>query len=263
VSAAKIHPTAIVHPGAQIHESCAIGPFCIVDKAATLGPDNRLISHVVIQNRVITGSGNIFHPFSVIGGIPQDLKYKGESSEIIIGNNNTFRESVTLNIGTTAGGNVTRIGNNNLIMAYVHIAHDMIVGNNVVIGNSCQIAGHVTIQDWATIGGLTGVGQYLRIGAHSYIGGCSGVDRDMPPFTLGRGPTGNFAILGINLVGLRRRTFRKEEIEALLEVNRIYFKNKAREKEETLAHLEKVLGTVGVVQEFITFVRSAQRGTFR
>ena len=223
---AEIHPTAIVHPDAQIHESCSIGPFCTVDKHVKLGPDCRLISHVIIQNRVTAGTGNAFHPFSVIGGIPQDLKYRGEDSELVIGNNNIIRELVTLNIGTTAGGNVTRIGNNNLLMAYVHIAHDSTVGNNVVVGNSCQIAGHVVLEDWATIGGVTGVSQYLRVGAHCYIGGCSGVDRDVPPFTFGRGPTGGFEILGINLVGLRRRGFSNEDIAALQEVNRIFFKDK-------------------------------------
>jgi UDP-N-acetylglucosamine acyltransferase len=263
VSRAEIHPTAIVHPDAQIHESCSIGPFCTVDKHVRLGPDCRLISHVIIQNRVTAGTGNTFHPLSVIGGIPQDLKYKGEDSELVIGNNNIIRESVTLNIGTTAGGNVTRIGNSNLLMAYVHIAHDSTVGSNVVVGNACQIAGHVVLEDWATIGGVTGVSQYLRVGAHCYIGGCSGVDRDVPPFTFGRGPTGGFEILGINLVGLRRRGFSKVDIAALQEVNRIFFKDKARDKEDALAHLEKVLGSVGVVQDFIKFVRSSQKGIFR
>jgi UDP-N-acetylglucosamine acyltransferase len=260
---AEIHSTAIVHPDAQIHESCSIGPFCTVDKHVTLGPGNRLVSHVVIQNHVTAGSENVFHPFAVVGGIPQDLKYQGENSEIIIGNNNTIRESVTLNIGTAGGGGITRVGNSNLIMAYVHIAHDNIVGNNIVIGNSCQIAGHVTIEDWATIGGLTGISQYVRIGAHCYVGGASGVDRDVPPFTFGRGPTGNFGILGINLVGLKRHGFRKEEIAALQELNRIFFKDKDREKDATLAQLEELLGSVGVVQEFIKFVRNSKKGTSR
>lgn len=263
MSKAEVHPTAIVHPDAQIHDGCSIGPFCTVGKDVTLGLNNRLISHVVIQNRVTVGNENTFHPFAVIGGIPQDLKYRGEESELVIGDKNTIRESVTLNIGTAGGGDVTRIGNNNLFMAYVHIAHDTVVGNNIVIGNSCQIAGHVTIEDWAIIGGLDGVSQYVRIGAHCYIGGCSGVDRDVPPFTFGRGPAGNFVIQGINLVGLRRRGYRKEEIAALMEVNKVFFEDKTCPIAVALAHLEEVLGSVGVVQEFIKFVRSSKKGTFR
>ena len=263
VSRPVIHPTAIVHPDAQISESCSIGPFCTVDKDVKLGPG--LQAYQPRRYAESRHHRNWKHFPSVFRHrrYPQDLKYKGENSELVIGNNNIIRESVTLNIGTTAGGNVTRIGNSNLIMAYVHIAHDSNVGNNVVVGNSCQIAGHVVIEDWATIGGVTGVSQYLRIGAHCYIGGCSGVDRDVPPYTFGRGPTGNFEILGINLVGLRRRGFSKEDISALQEVNRIFFKDKARDKEDAVAHLEKELGGVGVVQEFIKFVRSSQKGIFR
>jgi len=260
---AQIHPTAIVDPQAQIHQGCSIGPFCTVGKDVVLGPGCQLISHVVMQNRVTAGFGNIFHPFAVVGGIPQDTKYKGEETEVVIGNNNTIRESVTLNIGTTGGGGVTRIGSNNLLMAYVHVAHDCTLGNNIVIGNSVQIAGHVVIEDWATIGGVTGVSQHLQIGAHCYIGGCSGVDRDVPPFAHGRGPTGGFLIHGINLAGLRRRGFRKEEIAALQEINRVFFKDKARTKEDALAQLDATLGSVGVVRDFIKFVRGSKKGIFR
>jgi len=263
VTEKKIHPTAIVHADARIHESCEIGPYCAVGKDVTLGLNNRLISHVVIQNRVTVGNGNVFHPFAVVGGTPQDVKYQGEKTELIIGNDNIIRESVTLNIGTTGGGGITRIGNGNMFMAYVHIAHDTAVGSHTIIGNSCQIAGHVIIEDWVTIGGLTGVAHHLRIGAHCYIGGCSGIDRDVPPFTFGRGPTGHFFILGINLTGLRRRGFSKEEIAALQELNLIYFKSKMLDKSVALAHVEEMLGSMGVVQEFIKFVRTSQKGTFR
>ena len=258
-----IHPTAIIDPDAQIHESCEIGPYCTVGRGASLGLGNRLISHVVIQNRTTIGEGNVFHPFGVIGGVPQDTKYKGEQSQLVIGNNNTIRESVTLNIGTTGGGGITSIGSNNLIMAYVHVAHDVTIGDHAIIANSCQIAGHVVIEDWATIGGLSGVSQHIRIGAHCYIGGCSGIDRDVPPFTLGRGPTGNFVILGINVIGLKRHGFSPKDIEVLQELSRIFFKDRSLERELALQHLESALGTEAVVQRFVTFVRNSKKGIFR
>lgn len=228
-----------------------------------MGPNNRLISHVVVQNHTTIGEGNDFYPFAVIGAAPQDLKYKGEKSELVIGDNNTIRESATLNLGTAGGGGVTRIGNCNLLMAYVHVAHDTTIGDNTVIANSCQIAGHVTIEDWAILGGLTGVGQFLRIGAHSYVGGCSGVDRDVAPFTLGRGPAGSFGIMGMNLVGLKRRGFKKEEIAALQEVDRLFFKDKTLDKGAALARLEETLGSVSVVLQFIEFVRASEKGIHR
>lgn len=259
----NIHPTAIIDPEAQVHESCEIGPFCTIGKGVRLGPNNKLISHVVIENRTTVGEGNVFYPFAVIGGKPQDLKYKGEPTELVIGNYNTIRESVTLNIGTEGGGKVTRVGDKNLLMAYVHLGHDTIVGNNTVIANGCQIAGHVTVQDWAIIGGLTGVSQFVRVGAHTYVGGCSGVDRDVPPFSYGRGPTGGYEVLGMNLVGLKRRGFTDDDISTLQEVNKIFFKDKSLEKEAALRKLEEQLGAKTVAQQFISFVRSAEKGIYR
>jgi UDP-N-acetylglucosamine acyltransferase len=258
-----IHPTAIVHPEARVHPSCEVGPYCTIDKNVTIGPNTRLISHVVMQNDTTVGEGNVFFPFAVVGAAPQDLKYRGERSTLVIGNNNTIRESVTLNIGTDGGGGATKVGDGNLLMAYVHIAHDTFIGNNTVIANSSQIAGHVTIEDWAIVGGLTGISQNVRIGAHSYIGGCSGVDRDVAPFTIGRGPTGGFGILGMNLVGLKRRGFAKEEIAALQVVDRLFFKDKTLEKEAALERLEEALGSLGVVQQFVQFVRAAEKGIYR
>ena len=259
----KIHPTAIVHPEAQIHESCEIGPFCIVSKEVKLGSNNRLMSHVVVENGVTVGTDNVFFPFAVIGGVPQDLKYKGEATELIIGNHNTIRESVTLNIGTAGGGGVTKIGDHNLLMAYVHLGHDTIVGSNTIIANSCQIAGHVTVEDWAIIGGLTGISQFVRVGAHTYVGGCSGVDRDVPPFSFGRGPTGNYEIMGMNLVGLKRRGFVDEDIAALQEVNKVFFKDKSLEKEAALKKIEEKLNSRPVVQQFLNFVRASEKGIYR
>ena len=259
----KIHPTAIVHPEAKVHASCEIGPFCTVGAEVKMGANTRLISHVVMSGRTTIGEDNVFHPFGIIGGLPQDLKYAGEPTELVIGNKNTIRESVTLNIGTKGGGGVTRVGDNNLIMAYVHLGHDTLVGSNTVIANACQIAGHVVIEDWAIIGGITGVSQFLRIGAHCYIGGGSGIERNVPPFTFGKGSTGNYENLGMNLVGLKRRGFSDAAISALREVDKLYIKDKSLEKEIVLKKIEETLGAVPEVQQFVQFVRASEKGVYR
>lgn len=263
MSGPKIHPTAIVHPEAKIDPSCEIGPFCTIGPEVKMGARNRLISHVVVDRSTTIGDDNVFHPFAVIGGVPQDLKYKGEATELIVGNRNVIRESVTLNIGTQGGGGITSIGDDNLLMAYVHLGHDTRVGNRTVIANGCQIAGHVTIEDWAIIGGLSGVSQFLRVGAHCYIGGCSGVERDVPPFSFGKGPTSGFEVLGMNLVGLKRRGFDDQAIAALREIDKIFFKDKSLEKEAAVARIEQQLGTIPVAQQFAKFVRAAEKGIYR
>lgn len=259
----KIHPSSIIHPEAQIDPSCEIGPFCIVGAGVKLGPNNVLKSHVVIENKTIIGEENVFFPFSVIGGVPQDLKYKGESTELVIGNKNTIRESVTINIGTVGGGSITRVGDQNLLMAYAHLGHDTQVGNYTVIGNSCQIAGHAVIEDHAILGGLCGVSQFIRVGTHCYVGGCSGVDRDMPPFTIGRGPSPGFQVWGMNLVGLKRRKFTPESISALQEINQIFFKDKTLEKEQALKKIEAQIGEVPIAKQFVDFIRGSEKGVYR
>ncbi len=260
---AKIHPTAIVSPEAEIHPSCEIGPFCVIDRGVRLGPDNRLMSHVAMQGNTTVGTGNIFFPFSVIGAIPQDLKYQGEDTKLVIGDHNTFRECVTLNIGTAGGGGVTRIGDHNLLMAYVHIAHDVVIGHHTILGNSCQVAGHVLIEDYATVGGLSAIGQYIRVGTHAYIGGASGLDRDVPRFTLGRGISQDYEVWGINRVGLKRRGFSDTAIAALQEVSKMFFKDKSMEKEATLQKIEQTVGHVPEVQRFVEFIRETQKGIYR
>jgi UDP-N-acetylglucosamine acyltransferase len=259
----KVHPTSIIHPEAKVHPSCEIGPFCTIAANVVIGAENRLMSHVVIESNVTIGERNVFYPFSVIGGLPQDLKYRGEKTVLTIGNNNVIRESVTLNVGTEGGGGITSVGDHNLLMAYVHLGHDTRLGSHTVIANSCQIAGHVTIEDWAIIGGISGVSQFVRVGAHSYVGGCSAVDRDVAPFSMGRGSTGNYEVLGMNLVGLKRRKFSDEDISALQEVNKLFFKDRSLEKEASLQRLEEKLGSNKTVQQFIRFVRSSEKGTYR
>lgn len=259
----KVHSSAIVHPEAKIDPTCEIGPFCIIGPKVTMGPHNKLESHVVVENRVTIGEGNTFFPFCVVGAVPQDLKYRGEDTEVIIGNFNSIRESVTINLGTAGGSGVTRIGDHNLLMAYVHLGHDSNVGSHTVVGNSCQVAGHVEIQDWAIIGGVSAISQFVRVGAHTYVGGFSGMDRDLPPFAYGMGITSNFEIKGINLVGLKRRGFKDEEISALQEVSKLFFKDKSLEKEVALRRVEEKLGALSVVRQFIDFVRAAEKGIYR
>lgn len=259
----SIHPTAIVHPEAVLDPSCEIGPYCMVGPHVKMGAGNRLISHVILENRVTIGEANVFHPFGVIGGVPQDLKYKGEDTELKIGSRNTIRESVTLNIGTVGGGGVTRVGDDNLLMAYVHLGHDTVVENHTVIANGCQLAGHVVIEDWAILGGLSAVSQFIRVGAHCYVGGCSGVERNVPPFAFGKGPTSGFEILGMNLVGLKRRGFDDKAISVLREIDKMFFKDKSLEKDVALKKIEEQFGSVEVARQFVRFVRASEKGVYR
>lgn len=259
----KIHASALVHPEAKIGKNCEIGPFCIVGPNVVLGDNNRLLSHVVVEHHTTIGDDNIIHPFAVLGAQPQDLKYRGENTKLLIGNHNTIRESVTINIGTQGGGGITKVGNHNLLMAYSHLGHDTIVGDRTVIANGCQIAGHVEIQDWAILGGLCAVAQFIRIGAHSYVGGCSGIDRDVAPFIVGKGTRTSFEVAGLNLVGLKRRGFTDQNIACLQEISQIFFKSKQLEKEAALKKIEETFTNEPLAKQFVDFARLSQKGIYR
>ena len=168
---AHIHPTAIVSPEAKLAPDVDVGPFCQVGPNVKIGAGTKLLSQVVIEGWTTIGEHNTFFPFSVIGAVPQDLKYKGEKTEVIIGDHNTIRESVTINLGTVQGISKTEVGNHNLLMAYVHLGHDCVVQNHTILANSVGLAGHVTVMDYANIGGMVGVIQFIKIGPHSYVGG--------------------------------------------------------------------------------------------
>ncbi len=204
-----IHPTAIVMEGAKLGDNNHIGPYSIVNPSVKMGNDNVLKSHVVLDGDTIIGNNNQFFPFSSIGSVTQDKKYQGEKSQLIIGNDNIFREYTTANPGTFEGA-TTRIGNNCLFMVSSHIAHDCNVGNNVIMANCVALAGHVHVEDFAIIGGLSAVLQRTRIGAHAMIGGMSGVAEDVIPYGLVMGERAHLA--GLNVVGLKRRKFSKESI---------------------------------------------------
>ncbi len=256
-----IHPTALVHPEAKIDPSTEIGPYCVIGPQVRLGRGNRLHSHVVIDGNTEIGEENQFFPFAVIGAVPQDLKYKGENTRLVIGNKNTFRESVTVNLGTIQGGGETRIGSNNLLMATVHIGHDSILGNHIILANGCAVAGHVTIADFANIGGMSGVSQFTRVGSYCYAAGQSGIDRDVPPYSIVMG-TRPCVVKGVNIVGLRRRGFAAETITRVNEAMKLWMRQDV-EKNQCLADIEAQFGDVPEVAILLEFIRSSSSGVIR
>ncbi len=217
----QIHPTAIVAAGARIAESAQIGPYCVVGGQVEIGAEARLISHVVIEGITSLGEGTVVYPFASLGHRPQDLKYKGEPSRLVIGRHNQIRENVTMNPGTEGGGMVTSIGDNGLFMVGAHIAHDCVVGNGVIFANNATLGGHVQVGDFVVLGGLSAVHQFVRIGRHVMVGGMSGVENDVIPYAT---VTGNRAHLsGLNLIGLKRRGYSREDIHALRNAYRLLF----------------------------------------
>jgi UDP-N-acetylglucosamine acyltransferase len=210
---AQIHPTAIIEPGAALAETVRVGPYCHVGAAVWLGPGVELVSHVVVAGRTTVGEGTRIFPFASIGHQPQDLKYQGEPSTLVIGRNNLIREYVTMNPGTAGGGMVTRVGDDCLFMASAHVAHDCVLGDHVIMANNATLAGHIAIQDHAIISGNSAVQQFVRIGESAFVGGMTGVERDVIPYGMVRGDRARLD--GLNLVGLQRRGFPREDIQAL------------------------------------------------
>ncbi|PKU25786.1 acyl-ACP--UDP-N-acetylglucosamine O-acyltransferase [Telmatospirillum siberiense] len=218
---ASIHPTAIVASGARIAESAEIGPYCVIGGQVEIGPEVRLVSHVVVDGITSIGEGTVVYPFSSLGHRPQDLKYKGEPSRLVIGKHNQIRENVTMNPGTEGGGMVTSVGDSGLFMVGAHVAHDCQVGNGVIFANNATLGGHVQVGDFVVLGGLSAVHQFVRIGRHVMVGGMSGVENDIIPYAT---VTGNRAHLsGLNLIGLKRRGYSREDIHALRNAYRLLF----------------------------------------
>ena len=257
----EIHPLAVVHHAARLADDVMVGPFCTIGRDVAIGKGSRLISHVAIDGRTSIGENNTFFPNSVIGFVPQDLKYNGEPTELVIGNDNTIREGVTINLGTVQGGGITVLGNDNLLMAYSHMGHDAQVGNSCVIANGVPLAGHVTVQDNAIVGGLAGVAQFVRIGRFAYVAGMASVDRDIPPFVTAVGSRPCF-IKGVNIVGLRRKSFSNQTISALSEAVKLWM-NKDCSKEQCLAQIETQWPDLPEVLEFSTFIRNSEYGCIR
>ena len=256
-----IHPTAVVDPQAVVAETAHIGPLCVVGPDVQLGEGVKLHSHVVVEGRTSIGDGTEIFPFASIGHPPQDLKYKGEPSRLVIGSNCRIREHVTMNPGTEGGGMLTQVGDNCLFMASAHVAHDCMVGNNVIMANNATLAGHVEIGDFAIIGGLAAVQQFVRIGAHAMIGGMSGIVNDVIPYGMVAGA--HASLSGLNLVGLRRRGFSQEEIKALRDAYRLLFGNTGT-MAERLAEVEATLASAQTVRGMLEFARhSSDRGLLK
>jgi UDP-N-acetylglucosamine acyltransferase len=219
---ANIHPTAIIHEGAQLHPSVTVGAYSIIGPHVSIGAGTCVGPHCVIEGHTSIGVDNHIFQFASLGAQPQDKKYAGEPTRLAIGNRNTIREFCTFNTGTSQDAGVTRIGDDNWIMAYVHIAHDCVVGNNTILANNATLAGHVHLGDWAILGGLTGVHQFVKIGAHAMAGFASRVAQDVPPFMMIEGNP--LAVRGFNLEGLRRRGFTPERLKAVKQMHRLLYR---------------------------------------
>lgn len=252
----RIHPTAIIHNGAEIGEGTVIGPYSIIGPEVKLGKDNRIGSHVVIDGKTRIGDNNIIFPFASIGLPPQDLSYRGEPTEVIIGNGNTIREGVTIHRGTMRGTGITRIGDHNYLMAYSHVAHDCKIGNHVIMANYAALAGHVVIDDFAVLGGLVGVHQFVRIGKYAFIGGMTGISMDVPPFTIAAGDRAK--LYGLNIVGLKRAGFSQETISALKKAFKILFRS-AFTLQKAIEKIRSEMIPTREVEELILFLEAPSR----
>lgn len=255
----EIHSTAIVEEGAKLAEGVKIGPYCIVGKDVSIGKNTVLDSHVVVEGITEIGEDNRVYSFVSIGKDSQDLKYRDEPTKTIIGNNNKIREFVTIHRGTDDRWE-TRIGSNNLLMAYVHVAHDVIVADNCILANNVTLAGHVTVDSNAIIGGLTPVHQFTRIGSYSMTGGASAVSQDICPFVLAEGNKAK--VRGLNLVGLRRRGFTSEQVSNLKKTYRIIFRSGLPLK-EAIAEVKETYGEDENVMYLIDFIENSDRGITR
>ncbi len=233
----QVHPTAIVDPKAELHASVTVGPYAVIGPWVRVAAGTTIGAHCVIEGRTTIGRDNRVFQFSSLGAVPQDKKYAGESTELVIGERNTIREFCTFSLGTAQGGGVTRVGDDNWIMAYVHIAHDCQVGSQIILANNATLAGHVEIGDWAIIGGLTGVHQFVKVGAHAMAGFASHISQDVPPFMMVDGNP--LTVRGFNVEGLRRRGFSAARIAAVKQMHRLLYR-----QGNTLEQARAALGTL-------------------
>lgn len=253
-----IHPTAIIDPDADISREAEIGPYCIIGSGVTIGPRTRLMAHVYLEGKLTIGKDNVFFPYCSCGVTPQDKKYKGEPSETRIGDRNTIREFVTIHRGTEGGGMVTSIGDGNLLMAYVHIAHDVMIQNNTILANGVTFAGHVVVEDHANIGGLSAIHQYCRIGKHAMVGSYSVIKQNVLPYSI-TACDHEAKIYGANRVGLERRGFTPDEIEPLQNTFRILTRS-GLNTSQALARIAEEVSATDEVKDIVDFIRSSERG---
>lgn len=254
-----ISPLAYIHPEAVIGEGCEIGPFCYIDKNVVIGKNNHLMNSVTLLSGARIGDGNRIFPGAVIGAIPQDLKFKGEETTAEVGDNNTIRENVTINRGTAAKGK-TVVGSNNLLMEGMHVAHDAVVGNGCIIGNTTKIAGEVVIDDFAIISACVLIHQFCHVGSYVMVGGGTRTSQDIPPYCMAaREPV---AYCGLNLVGLRRRGFSREQIENIHNTYRLLYQ-RGKLREECLQEIRETVPMSPEIEYILDFITSSKRGIIK
>ena len=255
-----IHQTAIVHPEARVADGVEIGPYAVIGAEVVIGEGTTVGPHAVLEGPTEIGRDNRIFQFASVGAVPQDLKFHGEKSVLKIGDRNTVREFVTIHRGTEDGGGETTIGNDNLFMAYSHVAHDCRIGNRVILANCATLAGHVEIGDFSILGGLSAVHQFTRIGAHTMISGGSMVAQDIPPYTMAQGDRAQ--TVGINLVGLKRRQFSEAAVRGIKQAYRLVFRSGLR-VDEALDRIGTEVESCPEVEQFVAFIRDSQRGIAR
>jgi UDP-N-acetylglucosamine acyltransferase len=256
----RVHPTALVHSGARLAEDVEVGPYCVIGEHVEVGEGSWIGAHVVLDGHTRIGRRNRIWHFCSIGAPPQDKKYAGEPTRVEIGDDNTIREYVTINRGTALDAGVTRVGNENWIMAYVHFAHDCQVGSQTIFANLAQLAGHVTVDDWVVLGGSTKVHQFVHIGAHAFTGMETYLAQDLPPFVTA---TGNMAKpYGINKEGLKRRGFSPETIAGLKRAYKTLYR-KGLGLEVATAELQRQVAECPEVQQILDFLSRSKRGIIR
>ncbi len=253
-----IHPTALIDAQAEIAADAEIGPYCIVGSGVSVGPRTRLMAHVFLEGKLTIGEDNVFFPYSTCGVAPQDKKYRGEASETVIGHRNSIRECVTIHRGTQGGGMLTSIGDDNLVMAYVHVAHDVRIGNHTITANAVTFAGHVIVEDYVNIGGLSAIHQFVRIGAHSIIGSYSVIKQDVLPFST-TASAHEAHVYGANRVGLERRGYTPEAIEPLQTAFRLLTRA-GLNTSQAIAKIEEEVPLTGEVRQVLDFIQSSRHG---
>ncbi len=256
----EIHPTAIVDSEVEIEDGVVIGPYCIIGKGARIKKGAKLISNIILEGRTEIGEGSTVYPFTSIGLPPQDLKYRGEETGVIIGKNNIIREYVTIHRASIGGDGFTVIGDSNFLMAYVHIAHDCKIGNGVIMANAATLAGHVKVEDHAVIGGLVAIHQFTRIGAYAMVGGFSGIGQDIPPYTVASGARAR--LFGLNTIGLKRHGFSDETISELKKAYKILFREK-RTLKDAIKKVQEELPYSEEIKHLIGFIEENKRGICR
>ena len=259
-----IHATAVVDPQAEIHETVSIGPYAVVEANVTIGAETHVDAHAVISGHTTIGARNHIGSFTSIGAPPQDMHYKGEPTELIIGDDNQIREYVSIHRGTVDGNGRTVIGNNNILMAYTHVAHDCIIHNHVIMANVVTLAGHVEIGDYVNLGGLVGIHQFCRIGAYTYIGGMSGISMDVSPYVILTGTRNRMRISGINKIGLRRNGMNRDAINCLEQAFKIIFRASPQTLlKDALEEARQAFPDSPEVQTLVDFFKTSKRGVVK